>query len=86
MSTQTLDATDRSFLTTDDVQIGFAVASLAVVAADAGRLANVTEIRQDSVWATLIQGELEEAVDVLLLRATLANTLTLSGGNHQSFT
>jgi hypothetical protein len=86
MSTQTLDATDRSFLTTDDVQIGFAVASSAVIAADAGRPANVTEIRQDSVWAALLQGELEEAVDALLLRATLANTLTLSGRNHQSFT
>ena len=86
MSTQILDATDRSFLTTNDVQIGFAVASSAVIAADVGRPANVTEIRQDSVWAALIQGELEEAVDALLLRATLANTLTLSGGNHQSFT
>ena len=85
MSTQTLDAADRSFLTTDDVQIGFAVASLALPAAVSGRSANVSDVQQDSSWATLLQGELEEAVDALLLRATLANTLTLSGGNHQLF-
>jgi hypothetical protein len=85
MSTRTLDAADRSFLTTDYVQIGFAVATLADPGAVNGQPANVSEIQQDSSWATLLQGELEEAVDTLLLRATLANTLTLSGGNHQLF-
>ena len=83
MSAQTLDTTDRSFLTTDDVQIGFAVASLAVPAADCGRPAHASEVQQDNLWVTLLKGELEEAVDALLLRATLANTLTLSGRNHQ---
>ena len=69
MSTQMIEVSDRSFLTTDDRLSGFAGSRAA-------------STRLDGSWAKLLQGELEDAVDVALLRATLASTPTLSGSNH----
>lgn len=77
MSSRAVDATDRSFMTTDNRQIGFATAR----APHSG----ASDALADRTWAMLLQGELEEAVDTLLLRTVLARTPTLSGASHQMF-
>jgi hypothetical protein len=85
MSTQAIDATDRSYRTTDDRLIGSAAPRLVAPAASVERLTAVSDALLDGDWAMLLRGELEEAVDTLLLRATLASTLTVTGGIHRLF-
>lgn len=81
MSTQALEATDRSFLTTDDLPFGFAAIRPATTTAISEQQGRHSDDHVDAAWAILLHGELEEAVDALLLRATFARTPTLTGRN-----
>lgn len=85
MSTQAIETTDRSFLTTDNLQVGFAALLQTLPAAGAAPSGRQVVAYTDAAWAVLLQGELEEAVDAVLLRATLASTQTLTGRNHRLF-
>ena len=83
MSTQAYETTDRSFLTTDDRQFGFAALRPAEPGVRTTQHVCQSDEHLDVAWAILLQGELEEAVDTVLLRAALASTPTLTGRNHR---
>ena len=66
-------------MTTDNAGSGFAGGCSLNAAPGFRSQANRADAPDSTAWAFEIRGELEEALDALLLRAAFAETPTLSG-------